>query len=180
MGQQFLSIPCLALAWSNIHFHFKYYLQRRQLVRRTGPAHIDAFSSVLLELLQKGLKGSCYAGLVQLGHSQMNFQSHHNCFPFRQCHQTTSFTELVHWAWGMTAAPPIRSQVTWSIPAAATSCVAMFLTWGVCRTRNGQESSKARWAIWLKEIQVTWNKQCSQESWKLTVYGCLEVHTCFL
>jgi len=48
------------------------------------------------------------------------------------------------------------------------------------RTRNGQESSKAWEAILLKEIQVTWNKQYSQESRKLTVYGCLEVHTCFL
>ena len=48
------------------------------------------------------------------------------------------------------------------------------------RTRNGQESSKARGAILLKEMQVTWNKQFSQECFKLTGYGCLDVHTCFL
>ena len=48
------------------------------------------------------------------------------------------------------------------------------------RTRNGQESSKAREAILLKEIQVTWDKQYTLESRKLNVNGCLEVHTCFL
>ena len=50
--------------------------------------------------------------------------------------------------------------------------------WASGRTRNGQQSSKARGAILLKGKQVTWNKQFSQESFKLTVHGRLDVNVC--